>query len=176
MNENQLTDIPQDLVATIKLIYVPTDLKYSRLIKEIESEEYGAYSFQLNELIIRFRIAKTTPTKVGQFVTLWKRAGKGPIQPYDINDPFDFFVISTRKDNQFGQFIFPKSVLCKHDIVSVNGEGGKRAIRVYPPWEKSLNKQAQKSQNWQVKYFLDMSSAKSLDLDRILQLYSLQTL
>lgn len=126
-------------------------------------------------MTIRFRIAKTTPTKVGQFVTLWKREEKSPIQPYDINDPFDFFVISTRKDNQFGQFIFPKSVLCEHDIVSVNGKGGKRAIRVYPPWEKSLNKQAQKTQHWQVNYFLDISSEKSLDRDRILQLYSLQT-
>lgn len=167
-----MTQIPQDLATTINVVYNPIHFKHSQLLKEIESEEYGAYTFQLNGLFIRFRVAKTTPTKVGQFVTFWKRIENGPIQPYDIDDQVDFFVISTRKNNQFGQFVFPKAVLCEQDILSMNGEGGKRAIRVYPPWEKSLNKQAQKTQRWQADYFLDIPHDKPIDGNRVLTLYS----
>jgi hypothetical protein len=29
------------------------------------------------------------PTKVGQFVTLWKRLGRGPIQPFDLSYPVE---------------------------------------------------------------------------------------
>lgn len=164
----------KELNTIIDLIYTPMDFKISQLSKETESEEYGAYSFYLNQLSIRFRVAKTTPTKVGQFVTLWKRIGNGPIQPYDMNDPVDIFVICTRKDdNHFGQFIFPKSILLEQNIMSTNNKGGKRAIRVYPPWEKSLNKQAQKTQDWQSKYFLDISSSQSINYQLVQQLYSL---
>ena len=85
----------------------------------------------------------------------------------------DFFVISIRKDNNFGQFIFPKSVLCQHDIMSMKGQGGKRAIRVYPPWDNALNKQAQKTQAWQINYFLEIPANKLIDYDRARKLYSL---
>ncbi|EKD72557.1 MAG: hypothetical protein ACD_45C00643G0006, partial [uncultured bacterium] len=61
---------------------------------------------------------KITPTKVGQFVTLWKRINNGPIQPYDVSDPVDFFIVSARKDDCFGQFIFPKSVLRDQAVLS----------------------------------------------------------
>lgn len=168
----QPENLHQDLITTINLVYSPINFKHTSILKEVESEKYGAYAFQLNGKFIRFRVAKTTPTKVGQFVTLWKRNGDGPIQPYDMNDQVDFFVICTRKDNQFGQFVFPKSVLHQHDIVSINNDGGKRAIRVYPTWEKTLNRQAQKTQNWQMKYFLDISNEHSIDLTRVQQLYS----
>ncbi len=162
-----------DLVAIKNFIYMPAHFKCSQPISDIESVEYGAYTFQLNDHSIIFRVAKTTPTKTGQFVTLWKRIGNGPIQPYDIDDPFDFFVICTRKDNYFGQFVFPKGVLSEHDVISIKGKGGKRAMRVYPPWEKSLNKQAQKTQRWQIKYFLDISKDNPVDFNHVKNLYSL---
>jgi len=47
---------------------------------------------------------------MGQFVTLYKRVGKQPIQPYEALDPFDILVISTHGEF-FGQFVMPKSVL-----------------------------------------------------------------
>lgn len=77
---------------------------------EPESVEYGAYTFGLNDLSIKFRGAKITTTKAGQFVTLWKRIANGSIQPHDISDPVDLFIISTSKDNYLGHFVFPKSV------------------------------------------------------------------
>lgn len=60
---------------------------------ESESIAYGAYMFKLNSMNVRFRVAKITPTKIGQFVTLWKRIGNGSIQPYDIVDSIDFFIV-----------------------------------------------------------------------------------
>lgn len=39
--------------------------------------------------------------------------------------------------SELGLFIFPKEALIKHGIFSVKSKGGKRAIRVYPPWDLS---------------------------------------
>ncbi|MCD6039996.1 MAG: MepB domain containing protein [Gammaproteobacteria bacterium] len=164
--------LPQDFIEAKNRIYDPCGMECSQPIMEKESAEYGACTFKLNNFSVRFGVSKITPTKIGQFVTLWKRIGNSPIQPYDISDPFDFFIISTRKDDYFGQFIFPKSVLCKQAVLSVGEEGGKRAIRVYPPWDIALNRQAQKTQKWQLEYFLEVSQDKEIDRARVKMLYS----
>ncbi|MFK9092764.1 MepB family protein [Bacillus salipaludis] len=165
--------IHSDLLATKDLVYSPCRFECSQPQIEAQNAEYGAYVFNLNALSIRFRVAKITPTKVGQFVTLWDRIGDGPIQPYDISDPVELFVISTRDGNNFGQFVFPKAVLCNQDIVSNKGKGGKRAIRVYPPWDKPTSRQAQKTQLWQLEYFLEIPVNIPIDCVRAQILYSL---
>jgi len=165
-----------DLLATKGLVYNPCGFECSQPRIEAQNAEYGAYVFNLNALPIRFRVAKITPTKVGQFVTLWERIGDGPVQPYDISDPVDLFVISTRKGNNFGQFVFPKAVLCNRDIVSYKGNGGKRAIRVYPPWDEPTSRQAQKTQIWQLEYFLEIPVNTPIDCVRAKMLYSLNHL
>jgi hypothetical protein len=172
---SQSDSIHPDLIATKNLVFDPNQFICSQPTMEPESAEYGAYTFELNGRAIRYRVAKTTPTKIGQFVTLWKRIGKGPIQPFDISDTVDFFIISTRNDNHFGQFVFPKSVLCDQDVISIKGEGGKRAIRVYPPWDKTTSKQAQKTQQWQMKYFLQIPENNPVDTVRSQTLYGNST-
>lgn len=172
MNNISKLSLHSDFLATKNLVYDPCKLKYTPPILEAESAEYGACVLEVNNFSVRFRVAKITPTKSGQFVTVWKRLSNGPIQPYDISDPVDFFVISTRKDQHFGQFIFPKSVLCEQGIFSKNGRGGKRGIRVYPPWDKALNKQAQKTQQWQLKYFLEIPLNGAIDRARAQVLYT----
>jgi hypothetical protein len=166
------SSIHPDLLAIRDLVYQPNKFIYSQPHIEPECSEYGGYVFQLNNLRVRFRVAKTTPTKMGQFVTLWKRMGTSPIQPYDISDPVDLFIISTRQGNHFGQFVFPKSVLCEHDIISTLNKGGKRAIRVYPSWDNPTSKQAKNTQNWQLKYFLEIPQHKPIDCARVQSLYS----
>ena len=161
-----------DLQAAKDSVYDPCHFTCSEPLMEAESVEYGACTFQLNNRSVLFRIAKITPTKVGLFVAIWKRIQSGSTQPYDVSDSVDFFIISVRKDNNFGQFIFPKSVLAKHDIISIEGQGGKRGIRVYPPWENNLNRQAQKTQEWQVQYFLNIPQNGVVDIDRAQMLYS----
>lgn len=166
--------IHNDLLSTKNLVYMPCKYECSQIIPEPQNAEYGAYVFHLNERSIRFRVAKITPTKVGQFVTLWEKIGNQPIQPYDISDPIDFFVISTRQDKHFGQFVFPKTILGEQGVLSKKGEGGKRAMRVYPPWDNPTSRQAQKTQKWQLEYFLEISSDKPIDIVRAQMLYSSQ--
>ncbi len=122
-----------DLLLADNLIYKPSGLALQNLKTEDESADYGAAEFTINNHAIKFRVGKITPTKVGQFVTFWKRIDEGPIMPYDSNDSFDFLVVSVRAENHFGQFVFPKAILCEKGIVSCNGKEGKRAMRIYPP-------------------------------------------
>ncbi|MFD0679313.1 MULTISPECIES: MepB family protein [unclassified Paenibacillus] len=163
--------IHSDLLATRELVYKVCGFECSQPILEAQNAEYGAYLFNMNSMSIRFRAAKITPTKVGQFVTLWQRVGDGSTQPFDGSDPVDFFVISTRQGNNFGQFVFPKTVLFQQNIVSNNGEGGKRAIRVYPPWDKPKSSQALKTQRWQLEYFLDIPINEPINVVRARMLY-----
>ncbi|WP_326765792.1 MepB family protein [Streptomyces sp. NBC_01591] len=161
-----------DLLAAKTLVYDPSGLVCTRPVPEAESAEYGAHAFTVGGSAVRFRVARTTPTKAGQFVTVWKRsAGGGPIRPYDAGDPVDLFVISTRDAGGSGQFVFPRDVLCERDIVSRDGSGGKRAFRVYPPWVTTPNRQAGRTQEWQVEYFLPVPEGGVADPDRCRALY-----
>lgn len=160
------TTIHNDLLVAKEQVYDKCGFECSLPQKEKESAEYGACVFTLNSQSVLFRTAKITPTKTGQFVTLWKRIEKGPIQPFDDTDPIDLVIINTRKDDRLGQFIFPKSVLCEQGIISTSRKEGKRAIRVYPPWDLATNKQAQKTQKWQLEYFLEIPSDIPINIDR----------
>ena len=146
-----------------KLLFLPLGLKMTNVEKELEGHEYSAHNFQLDGQNVKFRIAKITPTKTGQFVTTWRRSDKGITEPFNISDNVEFYVIATRKYENFGAFIFPKEILYKNKVLSGKISSGKRGIRVYPPWDLTTNKQAQKTQQWQVKYFIELSpSAKSI--------------
>ena len=154
------------------LVYDKCGFDFEELIAEDESQEYGACNFKLNELKIKFRISKTTPTKTGQFVTIWKRNKEGVTQPFDLTDEIDFVIISSQKGYDFGQFIFPKSVLLDKGIMTKNNKEGKRGIRVYPPWDTVTNKQAEKTQLWQTKYFLTINNNDKTNLNFAKQLFS----
>lgn len=159
-----------DLLAAKGLVYDACGYTFNNFWAEDESSEYAACTFTLNDKIIKFRSAKITPTKTGLFVTLWKRNSAGITQPHDDSDPTDLFVISVRKNNLFGQFIFPKQTLIDHGILSTPAKEGKRGFRVYPPWDITANKQAQKTQNWQMDFFLEINEA--LNAEQLGSLYS----
>jgi hypothetical protein len=144
-----------DFCAAQKEIYEPRGWKCQNIKQEAESQEYGACTFEMNGKSIIFRVAKITPTKIGQFVTIWKRIAKGPTMPYDSQDAFDYMVINVWNKDHCGQFVFPKAVLINKGIVSKNGIGGKRGIRVYPAWDITDNPQAKKTQAWQLHYFFE---------------------
>jgi hypothetical protein len=168
----KLGGIHHDLLATQDLVYNVCEFDCSEPCLEVQNAEYGAYLFQVNTRLIRFRVAKVTPSKVGQFVTLWRRMEDGKTQPYDGSEEVDYFVISTRNGNNFGQFVFPKDALLQYNIVSNNGNGGKRGIRVYPSWDMPTSHQAQKTQNWQLKYFFEIPLNNPINVDRAVMLYS----
>lgn len=158
---------PAGLMVALETAYAACGFAISSLQPEAESADYGACVFELNGLRVCFRVAKTTPTKTGQFVTLWKRLSGGPIQPFERSDPVDLFVVSTRSGPHFGQFVFPKAVLADRGVLAIGGQGGKRAIRVYPPWDTTTSRQAQATQAWQTAYFVDLSQENAVDLERM---------
>ena len=160
------------LLETKALLLDKCDLILSNIEVEKESSDYFAHQFKLNNLKIVFRQAKITPTKMGQFVTLWKRKSeKSQIEPFEISDDIDFIVINVKTESDFGQFVFPKTTLVEKGIISAEKEG-KRAFRVYPIWDKPESNQAQKTQKWQLDYFLEIPIDQKIDIIRAKKLYS----
>jgi len=160
-----------DLVLSKESIFDRADLQMTSLEKERESEEYSAFRFQLDNKNICYRESKITPTKTGQFVTLWKRNQSGTIEPFDYSDTIDFVIVTVRKDQNWGQFIFPKKTLLEKGIFSTQSKEGIRATRVYPPWDETTSKQAQKTQKWQLDYFFNFSDQSKIDLDELKKVF-----
>ncbi|WP_175410165.1 MepB family protein [Streptomyces sp. TRM64462] len=165
------TGLHGDLLAAKAWVYDPCGFDCSLPVPEPEGAEYAACAFTLGERSVRFRVAKTTPAKAGQFVTVWQRSQEGPIRPFDADDGVDLFVISSRDENGFGQFVFPREVLCERGIVSRGGSGGKRGFRVYPPWVSTTSRQARSTQAWQVNHFVSLGEDGPADPRRAHALY-----
>ena len=151
-------------------IYDKCSFEISDFKNESEGKEYNACQYKLNGLNILCRNAKITPKKVGQFVTCWKRNKSGITEPYSENDQIDFYVIIARTEKEFGQFVFPKSILIKKGIISTKNKDGKRGFRIYPKWDTATNKQAERTQEWQLNYFYQINS--STDLKKVTELYN----
>jgi hypothetical protein len=160
-----------DLKIAKEGVYDKCGFILTNLRLDVESKAYEACSFQLNGKFVQYRVAKITPTKTGQFVTIWKRSSDGITEPFCVSDNIDFIIISARSAGNFGQFIFPKSVLADKGIITQNGKAGKREIRVYPPWEITINKRARQTQAWQMQYFLTIGRDDPIDLDLINRLF-----
>jgi hypothetical protein len=152
-----------DLQLAKVLVYDKCGFDFANPKLNTESREYGACSFELNQKKVVHRVAKITPTKIGQFVTIWKRNKDDITAPFDCMDDFDFIIITTRDGDNFGQFIFSKAILGEKGIITQNGKEGKRGIRVYPPWDIATNKQAAKTQSWQINFFLKINNDNNID-------------
>lgn len=161
------TTASADLLLSKEIVFDKAELHLASFENENESQEYSACRFLLNNKSICYREAKITPTKTGQFVTLWKRNQIGTIEPFDYSDAIDFVIISVRKDQNWGQFIFPKKTLLEKSIFSTQNKEGIRATRVYPPWDETTSKQAQKTQKWQLNYFYLFTDLDKIDLNEI---------
>lgn len=151
-------------------VYDKCSLEISDFKRESESKEYDACQFRLNGRNIISRNSKITPKKVGQFVTFWKRNENGPIEPFNETDQFDYYIVNVRSENEFGQFVFPKSVLIKKGIISTEIKKGKRAFRIYPSWDIPKNKQAEHTQKWQLEFFYEIND--SIDFNKVVKLYN----
>ncbi|MBN8860414.1 MAG: MepB family protein [Sphingobacteriales bacterium] len=141
-------------------------LRISDILSDPECEEYSGCSFQLNKRNIKFRKAKITPKKTGQFVTLWKRNNKKQTEPYSLDDDFDFYMIATEQQQRFGFFLFPKYILGEKQILATNNREGKRGFRVYAGWDSVENKQAEKTKAWQAGYFIDATDIGNINREK----------
>lgn len=113
------TTAPADLLLSKESVYDKAELLLASLQKESESDEYKAHRFLINNKKICYREAKVTPTKTGQFVTLWKRNQTGIIEPFAYSDDIDFVIITVRKDQNWGQFIFPKKIALELSLIHI---------------------------------------------------------
>lgn len=159
-----------------EMIFQPLGLKIYNAEEDAGCREYSGMNFTLDPLSIKFRTSKITPTKTGQFVTLWKRNEKGETTPFHSEDPFDFYLISASKENHTGIFIFSKEILAKKGILTYEGKEGKRGFRVYPVWDKTENRQASATQKWQTEYFLDLSENEESRLRKAKLLFGLESI
>ncbi|MFG1773358.1 MepB family protein [Nocardia salmonicida] len=148
-------------VAEARSLISALGLPVSAAVPEVDNAAYGAVVSSVGRGSVRFRVGKQTPTKVGLFVSVWRRAKDGSTEPFADEDGVDLLVITARTGSRSGQFVFPASALVEHGIVSVAGRGGKRGFRVYPPWSPAANAQARQSQKWQCDYFLDLERIDS---------------
>ena len=153
-------------------IFKEKNLKISMIEPDAECEEYFGYNFQLNQHKIKFRKAKITPKKIGQFVTLWKRNRNVETEPFLENDDFDFYIIFTNQKEKSGFFIFPKSILAENNILSTNSKIGKRGFRLYSEWDFPENKQAEKTKNWQTDFFVDLMKNKNVYFEKFENIWS----
>ncbi|MER8184675.1 MepB family protein [Kitasatospora sp. NPDC094015] len=166
-----MTELPAELAAALAQVYRPAGLVCSPPVAEAESAEYAAYRFTLEGRAVVFRTAKVTPVKAGLFVTVWQRFPGGPIRPFDLADPVDLFVVAVRDGQDRGQFVLPAGVLAGRGVLARDGVGGKRALRVYPPWVATSSGQARTTQRWQQPYFLPLAGDGPVDLDLARELY-----
>lgn len=153
-------------------LYQPNRLFISDVKEEVQNSDYGAGVFQLNEKSVRFRVAKITPNKAGQFVVFWEKNENGKNQSFSYEKATDLLVINTFTEHKFGQFVFPKEVLVKQNILKTTDKKGKMAIRVYPEWEKPTSKQAIKTQKWQLEYFIEVDKTDHFLIQKLLKLYA----
>lgn len=159
--------LSSDLLFLKEKVYDPCSFEWTNFQQNTESREYDACSFELDGTKILYRASKITPTKVGQFVTIWKRNASGITVPFDVQDDFDFIVITVKNEPDMGQFIFPKAMLLQKGIISQNGKGGKRGIRVYAPWDTVTSKQALTTQQWQSRYFVIINERDSIRFNEV---------
>lgn len=150
--------MPDHLKTLEAFLFQQLNITCSSYTKDPECEEYSGYTCLLDTFTIKFRKAKITPKKIGQFVTVWKRNAEGITTPFTLSDPFDFYIILTEASNQVGCFIFPKSILGEKGILTTPKQEGKRGFRVYPTWDAPTSKQAKKTQQWQENYFILLSA------------------
>ncbi|SPZ65749.1 MepB protein [Serratia quinivorans] len=153
--------IPVQLSDIINDVLLPAGIRISEPQRESESSEYGACQFEVEGKRALFRVANTTPTKLGQFVTMWKRPHiQDEIMPIDFDDGIEFVLVSVFDHTHRGFFIFNRHALAKKGVMSVKEKEGKRAIRVYAPWVKPIVKQAITTQKWQLQYFVPVTSGE----------------
>lgn len=159
LNLNSFENYHPEFKAIKEIFYDKNNLEISHFNPNPEYKNSLASSFSINQFFIQHRVAKITPKKIGQFVSIWKRDFSGKTAAYSFDDKLDFLIISIKEKDQMGQFIFPKPVLLENGIIKSNTSKGKLGIRVYPSWNKALNKQAIHSQNWQLKHFYNVNDS-----------------
>lgn len=154
------------LKPTAKWLSTKSGLTIQNLRVDPECAAYSGYNFNAGNIRIKFRNAKVTPKKVGQFVTLWKRNTFGHTEPFDLHDAFDFYIVATQKEEKSGFFFFSRLTLAELGVITSPQQEGKRGFRVYPAWEIPLNKQAEQTKKRQMECFIDLIADPNKNIEK----------
>lgn len=170
-------DINRQLAFINDIIYAPNNFAIVSFKEEAQNAEYAGCVFELSNgttvKSIRFRVAKITPTKIGQFVTFWEKDAHRVNQPYLIDTAPDLLVITAfSQDGRFGQFVFPKDILLKKNILKSQLTKGKMGMRIYSSWDRPVSKAAIHTQGWQLSYFFEINKVEPHPTQKILALYA----
>lgn len=157
-----------------------------------ENSKYEALIFSLNNSQMVYRKGKVTTDRPGAFLSVWQRPplesnnGNKPI-PLSAND-FDYLFVQVENlsnltkdlghNPKYGMFIFPVSILIEKGIFSSSKNKGKTGFRVFPPWSedrgvtgaKVFSESGKKTQQWQLPYFLGISTDGSIDSSGLLKI------
>lgn len=125
--------------------------------EEPQNSKYESFVFSISQYTFRNRLAKKTPAKKGYFVAFWEKDKHNKNQAFDFRESPDFLIVHVFENEHKGVFLFPKAVLLNQNILRTPQIKGKMAMRVYPLWERHLNKTAEKTQQWQLDYFINLS-------------------
>lgn len=147
------------------------NMKITNVEVELWNKDYEAINLCYGNTNVKSRLAKKTPKKKGYFIAVWRKNNANMNEPFTYQSFQDRLVVNVSDGHYKGQFVFPKSVLIEHGIVSSQDKKGKMAMRLYPSWETDLNKTAYHTQCWQTKYFVDLTY--DVDLIKVNELYFL---
>lgn len=128
------------------------------IVQKINNIAYEGLCFDILNISYRSRLAKKTAKKAGYFTVFWEKDKEGKNSPYHFESSPDQLIIVVLDSDRKGKFVFPRDVLLEHGILADDLNKGKMALRVYPDWESDLNATAQKTQSWQIDYFVNNSS------------------
>lgn len=130
--------------------------EFQIIAHENNNQEYEGFVFTSKGKKYRSRLARKTSKKNGYFAAYWTKNHNKNI-PFDAQDNIDYLVITVIDGNNKGLFTIPKEVLIVKKVLTTETNIGKMANRFYPSWCSNLNKTALKTQEWQIKYFTDLT-------------------
>lgn len=127
--------------------------QFQQVRRELWNEEYEALHFVAGTKKYRSRLAKKTPKKDGYFLTLWEKNAEGTNIPFAAKKFCDYLVVFIVDKDRRAYFYFPREELARRGILTLEGQKGKMAFRVYPSWCTGLNASAKRTQSWQAHFF-----------------------
>lgn len=149
----------------------PCDLKILTIQQDQENTDYSGVTIHFKDYKMKFRNAKITPKKIGQFVTFWKKNADHKNEPYHLNDDFDYYIVAAKQQERFGFFFFSKQVLAEENILTNDKKLGKMGFRVYPVWDFPTNKQAAKTKQWQSDYFVELNISEQKYMEKFKSIF-----
>jgi hypothetical protein len=127
------------------------------VVADSENAGYEAGIAEIGGQRWRIRTARTTPTKPGGFVSVWRRAADGSTEPFPASEPIRGLLVFAEAEGHRGVFHFDRAHLAELGVTSSAGSPGKRGFRVYPRWCRDLNPQALRSRRAQATAFTELS-------------------